>query len=146
MAHCIVIRAGELVVIDQVPGPTRGTSATSKDGRSRPDSAPLAALSACALATGPTLEAISFEEKLACGAFVDGTVESGRIASVVLVVGEFAGNERAGGLVVVDESRVVTPGVVVVIDRIALTRGVELDAVRVKTRTRSKRGLDHVTQ
>jgi hypothetical protein len=98
------------------------------------------------LATGPTFEAISLEEKLACGAFVVGTVEGGRIVSVVLVVGFIAGNARAGGIVVVDESRVVTTGVVAVIDRIAVTRGVELDAVRVNTRTRSKRGLDHVSQ
>jgi hypothetical protein len=94
-----------------------------------------------------TLEAISFEEELALGAFVVGTVVKGRITSVVLVVDVVIGSTRAGILVVVDEPPVVTRVVVVVvIIWSVVTRGVELDAVRVKTRTSSRRGLDHVTQ
>jgi hypothetical protein len=140
-----VVRAGALVVIDQVPGPASGTSATSKDGLSWPDSTPLVALTAGALSTGPTFETISFEEKLAGGALVDGAVECGRIASVVLVVEGFTGVTRFGVIKLVDESRAVTL-VVVVIGRNVVTRGVEFDAVRVNTRTSNKRGLDHVTQ
>jgi hypothetical protein len=81
---------------------------------------------------------------LAGGAFVDGAVDCGRIASAVLVVEGLTGVTGFGVLVVVDETRAVT--LVVVIGRSVVTRGAEFDAVRVNTRTSNKRGLDHVTQ
>jgi hypothetical protein len=98
------------------------------------------------LSTGPTFETISFEEKLAGGALVGGAVACGGIASVVLVVEGFTGATRFGVIKLVDESGTVTLVVVVAIGRSVVTRGVEFDAVRVNTRTSSKRGLDHVTQ
>jgi hypothetical protein len=64
-AHCNVALAGALVASDQVPGPTRGTSATLKDGVSCPDRSPLATLSPEATATGVTLEPVLFEETVA---------------------------------------------------------------------------------
>jgi hypothetical protein len=78
------------------------------------------------------------------GAFVDATVVRGRGASVVLVV--VADCAIGDELVVVEVIRGVVRSVVATIGWFVVTLGVELDAVRVKTRTSSKRGLDHVTQ
>jgi hypothetical protein len=130
-----------------VPGPSRGTSATAKEGVSRPVSTPLEALSAGAFATDLTFEAVALEEFLTCSRLVEeGLVDAftacvtARTAMVVVVGG--------GDVVVVTAAGVVVVGVIVVVDGdVAWRRGAELDdVVNVKTRTRSRSGLDQITQ
>jgi hypothetical protein len=77
---------------------------------------------------------------------VNTTVVKGRLATVVLVVDVLTGFTRAAVLVVIDVTREVDGSVVEMIGWVVATRGVEFDAVKVRTRTSSKRGLDHVTQ
>jgi len=128
----------------QFPGPRSGTSTDSKPGPSVPESSPLIALAFDIGATGFTLVVVTPEKFLATN-------------DVVGV--EFAVSNTGVERVVV--GRVVVVGTVVVVvfvrgtkvvtgdveegggDEAPGTRGEDV-AVRVKTSTRSKRGLDHI--
>ena len=121
----------------QLPGPRSGTSTDSKPGASVPESSPLMAFAFEIGATGFTLEVVTLEELLATddvvvAGFVDFAVTMTRVDGVVLgvvdvVVGAWVvtGDVEEGGG-----------------DEAAGPRGD--DAVRVKTRTSSRSGLDHI--
>jgi hypothetical protein len=120
----------------QFPGPRRGTSTVSRPGPSVPDRSPLNALAFDIGATGLTLVVVTLEKLLATDDVVGGVfaVTSTGIVRVlgaivdVVVVGTWVvtGDVEEGGG-----------------DEATGTRGVDL-AVRVKTSTRSKSGLDHI--
>lgn len=120
----------------QLPGPRRGTSTDSKPGPSVPESSPLIALAFAIGATGFTVEVVTLE-KLSATDHVVGVVFAITIAGVdvlvtvivdvvVLVLGVVTGDVEEGGG-----------------DEAAGARGVEL-AVKVKTRTINRSGLDHI--
>ena len=124
----------------QFPGPRRGTSTVSKPGPSVPDRSPLKALAFDIGATGLTLVVVTLEKLLATDDVVDGV-----LAVTMTGVGRVLGTT-------VDVVVVTTPvGTWVVTgdveegggDEATGTLGVDV-AVRVKTSTRSKSGLDHI--
>jgi hypothetical protein len=146
--------AGALVAASHVPRPSRGTSATSKDGLSRPVSTPLDTFSAGALASDLSLETVALEELFPSASLViDGAVDAliSCVGFAVLVTVLVVVVVVVVGLGLSARVRVVRPRVgardVVVVVAVLRVRGAELDeAVNVKTRTRSNRGLDHITQ
>jgi hypothetical protein len=123
----------------QFPGPRRGTSTVSKPGPSVPDRSPLKALAFDIGATGFTLVVVTLEKLLATDDVVGGVfavtmtgVERVLGATVVVVFTTLVGTwvvtgdvEEGGG------------------DEATGTLGGD-EAVRVKTSTRSKSGLDHI--
>jgi hypothetical protein len=145
---------GALEATSQVPGPASGSSATLNAGPSFPLSTPLEASSAGALATGPTLEAVELEELALRETLVIGG--AGTVITLVTILMEEACAVLRvffGSVVVVDVEVVVL--VLVVVTRVRddagggadWCSGVEPDdAVRVKTRTKRRMGLDHITQ
>ncbi len=147
---------GALEATSHVPGPSSGSSATSKAGLSLPFSAPLEAFSAEALAMGPTLEAVLLEELLFRETLVDVDVDvgTGTVITLVRILTEEARavvRVRGGTVVVVVGVVVVLVVVEFVLDdtrgAAEWCSGVEPDdAVRVKTRTKRRIGLDHITQ
>jgi hypothetical protein len=159
-AHSRITVAGALVATSQVPGPRKGTSATSNVGVSRPLTSPLEAFATDAFALDLTLEAVSREEFVAgrrvVGTVVGVTVEVTGARDVLVVRVGVIGRDGC-----FESEVVVVGGVVRGVGVFAATtvvggemaggsrgcRGVELDeAVQVKTRTKRRTGLDHITQ
>jgi hypothetical protein len=129
-----------LAVRVQFPGPRRGTSTVSKPGPSVPDRSPLNALAFDIGATGLTLVVVTLEKLLATDDVVGG-VFAVTITGVVRVLGAIVDVVVSGTLVgtwVVTGDVEEGGG-----DEATGTRGVDV-AVRVKTSTRSKSGLDHI--
>ena len=127
----------------QFPGPRSGTSTDSNPGPSVPESSPLIALAFDIGATGFTLEVVTPEKFLATNDVVGVEfavsitggvrVVVGRVVVVVVIV-----------VVFVRGTKVVTGDVVEGGgDEASGARGLDV-AVRVKTSTRSSRGLDHI--
>ena len=131
---------GALVVTVQVPGPRRGTSTTSKPGPSVPENSPFIALGLGAALIRRTVVVVTTEELSA----TDGVV-----IGVVVAVGRWCVTRWwcVGDVVVVEfgVAKVVVTGDVKEggRDEAAGPLGVVPD-VRVKTRTRSSTGLDHI--
>ncbi|HEY1824944.1 MAG TPA: hypothetical protein VGG21_03180 [Acidimicrobiales bacterium] len=157
-AHLIVTRTAALASTCQVPGPRKGTSASTKCALSWPLTAPLEAEAPESFVLDAPLDLIATEEVSAPLTVADGAVLR---CSVVVVVGAGAWVEWRGVAVVRPEAReVARTGSVVEVEvvvgeivvrvswRVARWRGgVELDeAVSVKTRTKSSTGLDQTTQ
>lgn len=123
----------------QFPGPRRGTSAVSKPGPSVPDRSPLNALAFDIGATGLTLVVVTLEKLLATDDVV-GTVFAVTITGVERVLGAIVDVVVFGTVV----------GTWVVTGDVEEGGGDEATgtradvAVRVKTSTRSKSGLDHI--
>ena len=143
-----------LAVRVQVAGPARGTAASPSAGVIVPRSAPFDALSAGALATKPTFDAVALEEFTArcpfvervVTRFVDGLVVGvvGVAAEVVTVVRVLTG--VVGGVVVkVVEATVDVDDVVTAWVELARARGEPVEALSVKTNTKRRIGLDHIT-
>ncbi|MGH3732358.1 MAG: hypothetical protein ACRDVC_03145 [Acidimicrobiales bacterium] len=161
LAHVRVTVAGALVATSQVPGPRNGTSATSKVELSCPLTTPLEALAANAFTLDLALEAVTPEELLTRTALVDTTSTVGLCDRIILResvtdVRTFVGFFTFEVLVVV-VTGIVVGGVEVTVRAFVLgggtveessrRGGVELDeAVKVKTRTKRRTGLDHITQ
>jgi hypothetical protein len=130
--------SGALEVRVHVPGPRSGTIATANVRFSEPATTPLETLTLGARAGDFTVELVA-TAKLVSGTAVDVVVRTGVVVVVVVEV------------VVVDETTV--EGVVGLVEEMVegsctITRRVDgLDvAVRVNSRTRSSRGLDHITR
>ena len=121
----------------QVPGPRSGTSTDPKPGPSVPESAPLSALAFDIGATRLTLVVVTLEKLLA----------TDNVVTVVATVTTFGGVRCVGvvvGLVV--GTRVVAGDVEEGGgDEASGARGADAE-VRVKTRMRSKSGLDHINR
>jgi hypothetical protein len=157
-----VTLVGALAATAHVPGPSSGTTATSKRAVSCPLSAPLFAFSAGALATELAFDPVSLKESASDGPLVLVGVVTGlvRLAGGRVLVGAFDLI-----VVVVRWPNVVGPrfGIVVVVvvtvfecvvvsvvnvdrDAVSLVAFEGVDAVNVKTSTRRRSGLDHITQ
>ncbi len=135
---------GALEVRVHVPGPRRGTTATANAGLSAPVTTPLETLTLGARAGDFTIELVATTECVSIVAVVGVVGVVGRTGVVVVV----------GAVVVVVVEETTVDGIVVglveetVEGSCTITRRVEgLDvAVRVNSRTRSSRGLDHITR
>jgi hypothetical protein len=145
---------GALSETVQVPGPSRGTTATSKRAVSCPLSAPLALFSAGAFTIDVTLEPVTLEEPAPLGALVEleGRERPTPGGGVDVTVTGRLRFTRAGGFVG-DVVVVVGAGTSdVVVEMVAVVRDedglVAFDGVdvNVKTKTRRRSGLDHITQ
>jgi hypothetical protein len=135
-------RLGDVVESVQAPGPCRGMSTTRSAELTRPSSSPLATFTLELGTVGLTVESVTKADEVFC-------------ARVVVVFGASV-VDVTGTVVVVGASVVeVTGTVVVVLARVEVPKacatftwwcaaGVVFELVSVNTRTRSKRGLDHI--
>jgi len=120
-------RLGEVVERFQLPGPCRGMSTTGTAELTRPSSSPLATFTLVVGAVGLTVELV--------------TKADGLFGATVVVLG--ASVVEVTGDVVVVLAFVEVPKACTTFARWCAA-GVVLGLVSVKTRTRSKRGLDHI--
>ncbi len=119
----------------QVPGPSKGTSTRGVPGVNSPASAPLNAGALGTGATDFTVESVTLAKLLSAECPIDRGV-GGVVGSVVVVE---AGEDR---VVVVDVGAVVVLDDVVV--GVAVVRAPDVE--KVKTRTSSSTGLDHINR
>jgi hypothetical protein len=151
---------GALAAAVQVPGPSSGITATSTRALSCPLSSPFATFSALALAIELALESVTLEESAPRCPLVVGAVGTVRrlVALATVLVGDIfvvaVGFFRRGAatrwrtvvVVVVTVVGRVVAKVVVVESAVSSVAFEGVDVVKVKTRTSSSRGLDHITQ
>jgi hypothetical protein len=158
-AQVRVTDAGALVATSQVPGPWRGTSATLKVELSCPPTTPLEPFAADAFTFDLAFESVTLEELVTRTAFVERTVAVGSLGGTFRLSVAWAGARtvaRATGDVVLVTGIVVGAVSEAPVGRVVggapdrasrWCAGVELDeAVQVKTRTKRRTGLDHITQ
>ncbi|HEY5263000.1 MAG TPA: hypothetical protein VIJ08_01900 [Acidimicrobiales bacterium] len=129
----------------QLPGPRSGTSTDSNPGPSVPESAPLIAFAFDIGATGFAVEVVTFEELLTTDDVVFVTFAV-TITGVDVVVGVLFGVLVVGWVDVVTVGACVVTGDVEEGGRDETSGPLGVEAVRVKTRTSNRSGLDHISK